>query len=119
MACQREDLRVALPESSDLRAARAPGMVCLRARSAWRASVEDSCSTMRPVLSMVDASAALELDSPMAIEHRVLPKRRIRFSRTYGDGSVPSTKRYHRRMWSFWYSPRSIRDRNAVRRRSL
>ena len=75
MACQREDCRVGLAARSVRRAARAPEMVFLRARSSWRAWVEDSCSMISAVgCGAAEAGVGWEV-SPTAVRPRLLPKR--------------------------------------------
>ena len=102
--------------SSSLSAAMAPTTVCLRARSAWRASVDDSCSMMRPSCCVtIDTEEEL---SPMAMPPRALPKRRSMLSRIYEEGSVERTQRNKRRIALFLAMSRSMRLLKALRRRS-
>ena len=98
MACQIDFLKTSLVESSDFRAARAPGIVCLRARSAWRARVVEWSSRTIRLSSAGVGSLGLVDASPMAIAPMVLPNISMRCLRTNGDGSVPSTYRNHFRI---------------------
>ncbi|KAL7358528.1 hypothetical protein ACKS0A_02538 [Histoplasma ohiense] len=87
-AAHSASFNAVLPSTSRFSASRAPGTVCLRARLAWRTSVDDSCSMIRP---LVGSSCFSTLRSPKAMGASPRPNEICRLCRIQGDGSADIT----------------------------